>query len=88
MMLGEFGCLLVCLTIYYVQKWKREFETPDLINFNPFLFAIPAVCDITGTSLQYIGLTMTTASSYQMLRGILRPFIGCGSCLYDIVLCF
>ena len=41
-------------------------ETP----FNPFIFLPPALCDMTATSLQYIGLTLTFASSFQMLRGM------------------
>ena len=40
-------------------------ETP----FNPFIFLPPALCDMTATSIQYIGLTLTYASSFQMLRG-------------------
>ena len=34
-----------------------------------YAFAAPAACDLVGTSVMYVGLTLTTASTYQMLRG-------------------
>ncbi|EYC06752.1 hypothetical protein Y032_0074g878 [Ancylostoma ceylanicum] len=72
---------------YFVQygyrryKWSKQKnpgvygiliqEEPKLPRFNPFVFLPPAICDIIGTSVMYIGLNLTTASSYQMLRGAL-----------------
>lgn len=47
-------------------------ETP----FSPFVFLPPALCDMTATSIQYIGLTLTYASSFQMLRGAVIIFTG------------
>jgi len=38
-------------------------------NINPLLLAIPACCDIIGSTLLNIALTMTAASVYQMMRG-------------------
>lgn len=38
-------------------------------SFNRFLLFIPAMCDMTATSLMYIGLNLTYAASFQMLRG-------------------
>lgn len=38
-------------------------------QFNPLLFFVPAMFDMVATTLMYIGLTMTFASSFQMLRG-------------------
>jgi len=49
-----------------------EQETP----FNPLIFLPPALCDMTATSIQYIGLTLTYASSFQMLRGAVIIFTG------------
>src|SRR5690349_15118621 len=43
---------------------------------NPLLFAIPAMCDLGGTTLMNVGLFYTDASVYQMLRGILVVFNG------------
>lgn len=45
-------------------------QEPEFPKFNPFIFLPPACCDVLGTSLMYIGLNLTTASSYQMLRGL------------------
>jgi hypothetical protein len=41
-------------------------EEPQIPKFNPFIFLPPACCDVLGTSLMYIGLNLTTASSYQV----------------------
>ena len=40
------------------------------------VFLPPALCDMTAPSLQYIGLTLTYASSFQMLRGAVIIFTG------------
>ena len=42
----------------------------------PQVFLPPALCDMTATSVQYIGLTLTYASSFQMLRGAVIIFTG------------
>ena len=83
MFIGEFSCLIVFFMLFYYRKrrWAREVSgaggrvleldsvEPTLPDFNAFLFAIPACCDVVGTSLMYVGLNLTLASSYQMLRG-------------------
>ncbi|EPB76997.1 hypothetical protein ANCCEY_03905, partial [Ancylostoma ceylanicum] len=46
-------------------------EEPIIPQFNPFVFLLPAVCDIVATCILYVGLNLTTASSYQMLQGAL-----------------
>lgn len=45
-------------------------------SFNPLVLLIPAWCDMTATSIMYIGLTLTNASSFQMLRGSVIVFTG------------
>eukprot|EP00731_Ephydatia_muelleri_P033902 Em0041g15a len=45
-------------------------------KFNPLVWAIPAMCDLCGTSMMYLGLTWTYAASYQMLRGSVVIFTG------------
>ncbi|RCN35761.1 hypothetical protein ANCCAN_18380 [Ancylostoma caninum] len=78
---------LLCMGAYMIQfgyrhyRWSKQKnpgvygiliqEEPKLPRFNPFVFLPPAICDIIGTSVMYIGLNLTTASSYQMLRGAL-----------------
>jgi drug/metabolite transporter (DMT)-like permease len=92
MFIGEFCCLIAFFIIYAVQKisWRRrniegdggmvaELDgdiEPTIPKFNPLIFLPPAVCDILGTSLMYIGLNLTSASSYQMLRGSVIIFTG------------
>ncbi|XP_044010212.1 solute carrier family 35 member F6-like, partial [Aphidius gifuensis] len=45
-------------------------------NFNPLVLLIPACCDLISTSTMYVGLSMTQASSFQMLRGSVIVFTG------------
>ena len=72
MFLGE-----VCCMIFYLgsTRWrgKRVRWPPRHVLLG---FAIPAWCDIIGTSTMYMGLTMTSASTYQMLRGSVVIFTG------------
>lgn len=42
--------------------------------FNPYILLIPALCDTCATSVMYVGLNMTYASSFQMLRGAVIVF--------------
>lgn len=44
--------------------------------FNAFILLVPALCDMFATSIMYIGLNMTYASSFQMLRGSVIVFTG------------
>ena len=72
MFLGEVACLLFYLGS---MRWrgKRVRWPPRHVLLG---FAIPAWCDIIGTSTMYMGLTMTSASTYQMLRGSVVIFTG------------
>ncbi|XP_007191356.1 solute carrier family 35 member F6 isoform X3 [Balaenoptera acutorostrata] len=76
MFLGEFSCLAA----FYL-LWCRAAGHPDTSAdpqqpFNPLLFLPPALCDMTGTSIMYVALNMTSASSFQMLRGAVIIFTG------------
>jgi len=46
---------------------------------NYYLFFFPAICDVSATSAMYVGLYLTSASSYQMLRGSVIIFTGLAS---------
>jgi hypothetical protein len=46
------------------------------------LLAIPACCDITGTTLMNVGLLFVAASIYQMTRGALVLFVGLFSVIF------
>lgn len=73
MFIGEFLCLIV----YRFNKARQSRDvTAEKVNdmWNPLILAIPALCDCTATSAMYLGLTLTYASQYQMLRGSLILF--------------
>ena len=80
MFLGEMFCLLgfKALYLYYKSKDYTNDQLPASISgnriFNPFIFALPALCDLCSTSIMYIGLNLTYASSFQMIRGSLIIF--------------
>ncbi|VDO86626.1 unnamed protein product [Haemonchus placei] len=92
MFFGEFLCLVAFFIIYGYRKhrWNSvnisgqsgsvtditSDSEPQLPQFNPFVFLPPACCDILATSIMYIGLNLTTASSFQMLRGAVIVFTG------------
>jgi len=40
-------------------------------NINPLWLAIPASCDVCGSTLMFVALTMVDASVYQMMRGLI-----------------
>lgn len=79
MFLGELSCLLVFKLAFF--SWRRRRDAGAEISqglerivdgnqqFNPLIFWPAALCDMCGTSLMYVGLNMTDASSFQMLRG-------------------
>ncbi|NXT88725.1 S35F6 protein, partial [Anhinga rufa] len=76
MFLGEFSCL----GVFYLLVWRdRRRPEPSMAPSQPFsslLFLPPALCDMTGTSIMYVALNMTSASSFQMLRGSVIIFTG------------
>ena len=51
-------------------------------NWSPVIFLLPACCDMTGTSLMYVGLNLTHASVFQMLRGSVILFTGIFSVVF------
>ncbi|CAH1240399.1 SLC35F6 [Branchiostoma lanceolatum] len=76
MFIGEFSCLIVFkIWVLYHRCSKKDVDVGNQ-KFNPLVFLAPALCDMTGTSLMYIGLTLTYASSFQMLRGAVIIFTG------------
>ncbi|KAM3498047.1 hypothetical protein MY10362_008622 [Beauveria mimosiformis] len=55
----------------------------DLLKgFGIVLLALPAICDILGTTLMNTGLLLVAASIYQMTRGALVLFVGLFSVLF------
>ena len=78
---------MMCMVAFWIVRWRssraqQSSSYPPLDDstaprkFNPLIFLPPALCDMTATSIQYIGLTLTYASSFQMLRGAVIIFTG------------
>ncbi|SAM06130.1 hypothetical protein [Absidia glauca] len=77
--------------VYFYQKWQQRRFTvvkddepalPPLKGAKSFLFWIPTMCDLTATTLMNVGLILTSASIYQMLRGAVVIFTGLFSYLF------
>lgn len=75
MFLGEFLCLIAFHALIFRAKIKGE-EVVLAKPFNRFVLLLPALCDMTATSLMYVGLSLTDASIFQMLRGSVVIFTG------------
>ena len=75
MFVGEASCLVVFKIVYYYHKLvKKNVSAFGAQKFSCFIFIIPAFCDVLGTSTMYVGLNLTYASSFQMLRGAVIIF--------------
>ncbi|KAI8334769.1 hypothetical protein BC941DRAFT_432126 [Chlamydoabsidia padenii] len=57
-------------------------DHPPLKGAKALLFWIPTLCDLTATTLMNVGLILTSASVYQMLRGAVVIFTGIFSYLF------
>ncbi|MEE6477229.1 hypothetical protein FKM82_011422 [Ascaphus truei] len=77
MFLGELSCLgaFYILVAYKTRRAPEPALSPSQ-PFNALLFLPPALCDMTGTCIMYVALNMTSASSFQMLRGAVIIFTG------------
>lgn len=53
-----------------------------LVGLRVLMLALPACCDITGTTLMNVGLLFVAASIYQMTRGALVLFVGLFSVIF------
>ncbi|CAF2807495.1 unnamed protein product [Rotaria sp. Silwood2] len=50
--------------------------------FNPLIFWVASICDMLSTCLSYFALNLTTASSFQMLRGSVMVFTAIFSIIF------
>ncbi|KZS20071.1 Solute carrier family 35 member F6 [Daphnia magna] len=83
MFIGESLCLLV-FSISHFAKKRKQSQSNELAavvdnpisSFNPLIFFPPAMLDMLATSTMYVGLNLTYASSFQMLRGAVIIFTG------------
>ncbi|KAI3363691.1 hypothetical protein L3Q82_001315 [Scortum barcoo] len=76
MFLGELSCLAVFYILLCHDRRSPEPKMNPGQSFNPLLFFPPAMCDMCATSIMYVALNMTSASSFQMLRGAVIIFTG------------
>ncbi|KAG1053348.1 hypothetical protein G6F43_004559 [Rhizopus delemar] len=60
----------------------QKAELTPLSGYKSFLFWIPTLCDLTATTVMNVGLILTSASVYQMLRGAVVIFTGVFSFLF------
>lgn len=60
----------------------KEEDRKPLQGWRVLLLALPACCDITGTTLMNVGLLFVAASIYQMTRGALVLFVGVFSVIF------
>lgn len=80
MFLGEALCYLAFRVGLYRDAKAGNPQPPS--TFNRFILMLPATCDMTATSVMYVGLTLTTPSNYQMLRGCVVVFTGLMSWIF------
>lgn len=81
MFLGEALCLIAFLLLI----WRAAATKTPLDRAKPFnrlLLAIPAAHDMCATSTMYVGLALTTASAFQMLRGSVVIFTALFSVIF------
>jgi len=74
---------VLCLFAFWWVSRKRDGVSPPPGQSFPFYtFLIPALLDMTGSTLSNIGLILTYPSVYQMLRGIIVVFTAIFSRLF------
>ncbi|XP_068207612.1 solute carrier family 35 member F6-like isoform X2 [Palaemon carinicauda] len=82
MFVGEMLCLVTFYADLLVRRRRNarttelSLDTTTTADFPKWIFWAPAVCDMTATSLMFVGLIFTYASSFQMLRGAMIVFTG------------
>ncbi|CAH2985481.1 unnamed protein product [Chilo suppressalis] len=82
MFLGEMLCLLTFKIFWRLRRDTGHQLINGNQNFNPFILLPAAMFDLIGTSIMYIGLTLTYVSSFQMFRGSIIIFVAVLSVTY------
>ena len=75
---GEAACILLFLAVNFLKERRqreKETEPKEKIPFNIFLFVPPAILHLTSRIFTFIALTLTTASSFEMLTGANLIFV-------------
>lgn len=82
MFMGEMTCMAAFYILRCLRRRARQgdselaMDSDQNTKFPRLVFYLPAICDMTATSMMYLGLTLTYASSFQMLRGAVIVFTG------------
>ncbi|XP_045102552.1 solute carrier family 35 member F6-like isoform X3 [Portunus trituberculatus] len=82
MFMGEMTCMAAFYILRILRRRARQgaselaLDSDQNTKFPRLVFYLPAICDMTATSMMYLGLTLTYASSFQMLRGAVIVFTG------------
>jgi len=86
MFMGESLCMIVFMITERRRRHQQQYQQLTGINqedasaprkkFPIWTFLLPAMCDMTGSTMMYIGLILTYPSVYQMLRGMIVVFTG------------
>ena len=67
----------VCMIVFHLHQRCTTRETAVAPRrYSPLIFALPALLDTCASSAMYVGLTLTYASNFQMLRGSVVVFTG------------
>nr|CAD7458803.1 unnamed protein product [Timema tahoe] len=86
MFLGELLCMFTFYGLYYYWKKRDKHDEHKLVkgnrSYNPLFLLPSAMCDMIASSVMYVGLVFTYASSYEMLRGAVIIFVGILSILF------
>ena len=69
---GDTSSVLVRCWPIHINKDIRLLEGEQV--FNPLIFWVASICDMLSTCLSYFALNLTSASSFQMLRGSVMVF--------------
>ncbi|XP_064082905.1 solute carrier family 35 member F6-like [Macrobrachium nipponense] len=83
MFLGEILCMVTFYVLRCITRRQRQEQvemspsSQEAGQFPKYIFFVPAMCDMLATSTMYLGLTLTYASSFQMLRGPRAPPFYC-----------
>jgi len=67
MFVAELGCFIFALIVAIWNKAEKE-NTKNVTLKQKILFSIPGICDVFASTLGLVGLTMTSASAYQMMK--------------------
>ncbi|KAK2460573.1 hypothetical protein APHAL10511_007043 [Amanita phalloides] len=95
MFLGEMLCFLPVIYASLQARYSSHVQLPlesdvpaksqsayEMTGWAVTLLWIPALCDLTGTTLMNVGLLYTPVSIYQMTRGALVLFVGAFSVIF------